>query len=151
LSSETRGGGLAVVAPLVAAWALLSVIAIDLGGANARAYLLAPPGILSEPSPLADRLRADLGLPRVVTPFLIAPERWPDLSEYEASWRWLVRTAGPATNVPRHIGNFQPYTGMPPARLLRFRLRTDPGAIAARSVRGRAAAERETVGGASAP
>ncbi|BDG04292.1 YfhO family protein [Anaeromyxobacter oryzae] len=132
-------GLLAAVALLIArgrlarlgAAALVAVLALDLGAANVRAYVLAPPGIVSEPSPIAERLRAEPGLPRVVTPFRIAPERWPELRQFEAGWRWLARTAGAASNVALRIGNLDAYTGMLPARLIRFRSRTDPTTVAA--------------------
>jgi hypothetical protein len=120
-------GSLARLAPA----ALLSVLALDLCAVNVRAYVLSRPAILSEPSPVADRLRADPGLPRVITPFRITPERWPELPQVEAGWRWLARTAGAACNVAQRVGNLDVYTGMYPARLLRFRERTDSTTVAA--------------------
>jgi hypothetical protein len=113
--------------------AILLVEALDLGAAGVRAYVLAPPGLVAEASPIAARLQAEPGLPRVVTPFRITPERWPELMQFEGGYRWLARTSGAAFNVPRRIGNFEAYTGMLPARLLHFRLRTSPTTIAPRA------------------
>jgi hypothetical protein len=119
-------GALARLAPA----ALVALVAADLGAAALRAYVLAPPAIVSEPAPLADRLAGAPGLARVVTPFRIAGERWPELPQYEGGWRWLARTSGSSFNVPRRIGNLDAYTGMLPARLLELRMRTTPSTLA---------------------
>jgi hypothetical protein len=65
-----------------------------------------------------------------VTPLALDPDRWPELSECDGALRWLARTAGPAFNVERRIGNLEAYTGMLPARLARFRERSDRTALA---------------------
>ena len=111
--------------------ALLAVVAVDLGGANVRAYLLSRPGILMEPSPVADRLRADPGMPRVVTPFQMRLDRWPELTPCDGAWRWLARTAGSAFNVAQRVDNLDVYTGLLPARLLRFRERRESTTVVA--------------------
>ncbi|MFO0583144.1 MAG: hypothetical protein U0229_12805 [Anaeromyxobacter sp.] len=114
----------------LAAGVVCAVVALDLGASAVTAYVLAPPALLEEPSPIAARLAAEPGLPRVVTPFQLSGERWPELSEFEARWRWLARTSAPALQVARRIGNFDAYAGLVPARLMRIRRAAGPEALA---------------------
>ncbi len=115
--------------------ALGLVVALDLGAAGLRAYFLVPAGLVTEPSPIQARLRAEPGLARVVTPFQLSDKRWPELSQVENGWRWAARTGAEAWNVAGRFGNLEVYTGMLPRRLLPFRQKVpmrelvEPGAL----------------------
>ncbi len=111
------------------------VVALDLGAAGLRAYFLLPPGLVTGPSPIPSRLRAEPGLARVVTPFQLSDRRWPELTQVEGGWRWAARTGAPAWNVADRFGNLEAYAGMLPRRLLPFRQKVpmrelvEPGAL----------------------
>lgn len=97
--------------------ALVAAVAVaDLAAANAGAYrLLRPSG---EP-PLARAIAAGPSA-RVVTPFRIREDRWPELGRDGSSWRWGERTLAPAWNVAVRVGNLVPYVGLREARLARY-------------------------------
>jgi hypothetical protein len=136
LAEGTLAAGLALVLLALVAWliaggrlarlapaALLLVVALDLVAAIGRAYVLVSPALVSEPSPLAARLQAEPGLVRLLTPFDVEADRWPELTEVESAWRWAARTVAHAWNVPRRVGNLEAYTGMLPARMAAFHQR----------------------------
>jgi hypothetical protein len=133
--------GLVCAVAALAAWALqrrptrlgpalvLAIAALDLAAANVRAYQLSPAWLLRPPSALADHLKSEPGLSRVVTPFASLDLPLPggtDLRPFEASWAWGGGTLAPAFNVAQGVGNVDPYTGMLPARLLRYRQHKGP-------------------------
>jgi hypothetical protein len=102
--------------PRLAGPLLLLVVALDLGAANVRAYVLSPPEIAHAPSPFAEFLKARPGLQRVVAPYAALAGRRPDLTSMEEVWLWFSKGLAPAWNVGHRIGNFEAYTGMPPVR-----------------------------------
>ena len=132
LADGTRAAGLAAVALALVALAvarprlarlgpglLLAAVLVDVFGANAGSYRLSPRAVTDARPALAARVAAEAGLQRVVTPFTLAPERWPEMSMCDAAWLWGRLTLAPAWNVEERIGNFEIYAGMPPARASR--------------------------------
>jgi hypothetical protein len=106
-AGRLRGRGPALVAGIAVA---------DLFAANLGAYrLLRPAG---EP-PLARGLEAGPSS-RVITPFRIREDRWPELGRDGSTWRWGERTLAPAWNVASRVGNLIPYVGLREARLARY-------------------------------
>jgi hypothetical protein len=101
--------------------AVLLVVALDLGAANLRAYFLMPTALVASPTAIPDRLRAEPGLARVVTPFELNEKRWPTLTPVENCWRWAARSGAAAWNVAGRFGNLDAYTSMMPRRLMTFR------------------------------
>ncbi|HET9551918.1 MAG TPA: YfhO family protein, partial [Anaeromyxobacteraceae bacterium] len=114
----------AALAPTVRAAALVTLVAVDLAAASSSAYVLTPGAAAHPPSPFAERLRAEPGLHRVVSPFDIPGLGAEALRPFEREARGGAATLHSGWNVDHRIGNFEPYTGMIPARLMRFRLRT---------------------------
>lgn len=110
-------GRLLAAAPLL----LVGAVALDLGVANARAWVLSPAQSLTDPPPLAAAARAAAPWPRVVTPFTPPEPRFSGLTLFESKWRVGHLTLDAAWNVPERVGNFDAYTGMIPARLLHAR------------------------------
>ena len=102
---------------------LVAVVALDLFAANTRAYLLLPPDAAEPSSPLAEHLRTQPGLQRVITSYYLDPTARPDRTPAEAANLWEARTLMPSWNVPWRIGNFEPYAAMVPLRTSRFRTR----------------------------
>lgn len=100
------------------------LVAFDLAAGNAGAYVLSPSDLVRPPSPLADFLRAQPGLQRVVTLFPLDEARWPDLEPWQSAFHYGAATIASGWNVPLEVGNFEPYTGMIPVRQMRYRRRT---------------------------
>lgn len=111
---------LAVVATLVARGrlgraapaAVAVVVALDLLGGTAGAYVLGPPERAGRPVLAA-------GLPdgaRVFSPFSPREDRWPELGRVGSVWEWERRTLGPTWNVPLRIGTEHDYVGLRDAR-----------------------------------
>ena len=101
--------------------AVLSLLVVgDLAAANVRAYVLGPPQLDGQEVPLAAPLQGKGSLDRVLTPFPLYVERWPELREFESGFRWGDRTLMPSWNVARRIGNFDDYSGMIPVRTSRL-------------------------------
>ncbi len=111
--------------------ALLGLVAVlDLGAANVRGYTLADPIVVETRAPLGRYLESQPGLQRVFTPYeVFVPyvnprSSWPDLREFEAMSIWRAHLLEPSHNLAYRVGNFLPYTGMVPARSMRFLRRT---------------------------
>lgn len=110
-------GRLVRAAPLL----LALVVALDLAGANVRAYVTSDPALLYPAgAPLPSRLAAAPELGRVTAPFALDRERWPELLPYESSWRWGARTAAASFHLAWRVSSFDAYAGVFPARLARF-------------------------------
>ncbi len=99
---------------------LAAVVLLDVMAANVRGFVLAPPGILEGPRPLARYLSSRPGLQGIVTPFDLTASRWPEMRTFESTWRWGSHTLDAAWNVPRGVRNLRSYAGMTPARESRF-------------------------------
>jgi hypothetical protein len=104
-----RAGRLRRAAPV----ALGAIVALDLFGGNAGAYVLAPPQRLDEP-PLAAPARAAGG--RVVNPFMAREDRWPELGRVGSMWEWARRTLVVSFNVPYRVSDPDEYVGLREAR-----------------------------------
>jgi hypothetical protein len=104
--------------------AAVALIGADLGAANAFAYVVSPAALMRPPSAFAQALLEAPGEHRVVTPFPLEDKGPPTLRPFE--WAALRGAASLQSgwNVEYRVGNFEPYTGMVPARAMRFRLRT---------------------------
>ncbi len=101
--------------------ALGLLVALDLAGANVRAYVLAPAEVvLPAVAPIPERLAADPGLGRVTAPFALERERWPELLPFESSWRWGARTAASSFHLAFGVASFDAYAGVVPGRVDRF-------------------------------
>jgi hypothetical protein len=109
--------------PRLAPVAVVLVCAAELGAADLRAYVLSPPSVTRPHAPLADRLRREPGMQRVVSPFNLTGNRWPELYSFENAWRWGARTLAPAFNVEQRLANTEPYVAMIPIRAHLWRLR----------------------------
>jgi hypothetical protein len=105
---------------------LALVVVFDLAAANVRGYTLADTEIVDTRSPFGEVLRAAPGLQRISTPFELTQDRWPSLREFEGGWLWGTHTLDACFNVSYRVGNFVPYSGMPPARAQRFLRRAPP-------------------------
>lgn len=103
-----RRGRLGGIAPA----AVGVVVAFDLAGGNAGAYLLGPPE-RTTPPPLAVALPPGA---RVVAPFTARQDRWPELGRLGSTWEWSRRTLAASWNVPLRIGLSQDYVGLHDAR-----------------------------------
>lgn len=101
---------------------LVAIVALDVASANSRAYVLAPPETIRTGEALTRTLRARPEPARIVTPFDLASSRWPELGEFEATWRWGAGTLAAAWNVGERVANFDLYTGLTPSRLDEFQL-----------------------------
>jgi hypothetical protein len=110
-------------APRHAPALLVAVVLLDVVAANVRGYVLASPAITEVRSRLVDTLQAQPGLQRVITPFEMTDKRWPELRQFESTFRWGAYSLDPAWNVAFGVGNFRTYAGMPPAREQRFNRR----------------------------
>jgi hypothetical protein len=99
------------------------VVVADLFAANVRGYQLADPAIVERHSPIGAYLQAQPGLQRVVTPFDAAPDRFPDLREFESQWLQAAVMLEPCFGMAYRVGNSLAYTGMVPARADRLRRR----------------------------
>jgi hypothetical protein len=113
---RVKGGRLAL--------AIVGVAVIDLVAVNIHAYVLVPEGRLHPASAFAELLTKEPGLHRVVTPF---PP--PDFGEAPGQpFEWEMEHGSALLysgwNVDRRVSNFEPYTGLVPARAMRFQLRT---------------------------
>jgi hypothetical protein len=115
--------------PRARAVAGVALVAVDLAAANASAYVLLPSSIARPPSALAAALGREPGRHRVVTPFRFDEEEVP-LGAAPAEWVAARAAASlhSGWNVAYGIGNFEAYTGLLPARAMRFRLRSRFGA-----------------------
>ena len=116
-------GRLPRAAPLLSA----AVLVADLAAANSRAYVLARESLVAPRSRFSEYLSASTGLERVVTPFPLLTEREASSAFYEEAWARGPRGLQSGWNVAVHIGNFEPYTGMIPARQMRYRRRAGLG------------------------
>jgi hypothetical protein len=96
------------VAPLL----LAAIVAADLFGGNAGAYVLGPPDAAAVP-PLARGGATRVG---VLTPFAAREDRWPELGRVGSSWAWLRRTLAASWNVPLHVRTEQDYVALREAR-----------------------------------
>jgi hypothetical protein len=117
-------------APRLALGMALAVVVADVAVANVRAYVLYPPRAASTDGPVAAHLAGAPG--RVLTPFPLWAGRETPLgaltgpdAEQTADVAAVLgaRSLAPAWNVGV-VGNFEPYTGMIPARQMRWRRRT---------------------------
>jgi hypothetical protein len=86
--------------------------------------VLTPGGSVRPRSRFAEVLGAAPGAHRIVTPFDIPSFGEGPLRAFEHEFVHGSATLHSGWNVDYRIGNFEPYTGMIPARLMRFRLRT---------------------------
>ncbi len=103
---------------------VLLVVLFDLAAANVRGYALASPELVRPSSRLGEHLRAQPGLQRVVTPFGTGlADRWLELRHFERAQRWYSLTLEPDFSMDFRVANFEPYVGMVPARISRFRRR----------------------------
>lgn len=102
--------------PKASALALGLVIALDLFGGNAGAYVLGPIQRGAQP-PL---VLSSSGM-RVLTPFALKPDRWPELGVVAGTWEWGRRTLEAPWNVPMRIGSAQDYVGLREGRWARLR------------------------------
>jgi hypothetical protein len=106
-------GSLARSAPFV----LLAIVAADLFGGNAGAYVLGRPDETERP-PLAAAVGAGA---RVLTPFSLREDRWPQEGRLASTWRWARRTLAASWNVPLRVGSPHDYVGLREARWSRLR------------------------------
>jgi hypothetical protein len=106
--------------------ALVTLVAADLFGGNAGAYVLGREDPPSRP-PLARSLEAG---GRVLTPFTLREDRWPGLGRLESTWEWARRTLAPAWNVEARLNSPHDYVGLREARwsTLRAAQKDDPEA-----------------------
>lgn len=109
-------GLLARAGPVV----LVGILALDAASANVRAYVLAPPETVLPSAPLARWLGEQRELPRVVTPYELARDRWKERGEFESTWAWGASTFAPAWHVGSRVGNLEVYTALAPERLGRI-------------------------------
>jgi hypothetical protein len=128
LGDGLRHAGAVSVALALAAWmiargrlpraaaALAAIVALDLAGANVRAYHLHRPEVDRPPSRLASFLHRSATLERVVTPFEPVVLN-PATSPSEALSYCGALTLKAAWNVAYRVGNFETYSG-PMARRL---------------------------------
>ncbi len=107
-----RGRIYAVGPALVAA-----IVALDLAGGNAGAYVLGR-GDPARPPPLAAAVPKGA---RVLSPFSPREDRWPAEGRVVSTWRWLRRTLGASWNVPLRVGADHDYVGMHEARWAGYR------------------------------
>jgi hypothetical protein len=117
---------LAAARPALAALAgplFAAVVALDLGAAGSRDWVLSPAEVTRPRSPFAEHLAREEGLQRVVTPFPLPDQALVPLRPFEIAWLFGARSLAPAWNVPHHVGNFEAYTALVPARALRYRKR----------------------------
>jgi hypothetical protein len=108
-----RGGAAAVAV----------VVAVDLFGGNAGAYVLGPAQPTARPALAA-------GLPdgaRVVQAFSEPENRWPELGRLGSAWEWNRRTLAASWNVPLRLGSNHDYVGLRQRRWVRYRLAVDEG------------------------
>jgi hypothetical protein len=92
------------------------VVAADLFGGNGGAYVLG-----RAPDPRPPPLAAALGVgTRVVTPFELREDRWPERGPVQSRWDWGWRTLAPAWNVPLRIGSARDYVGLAEERWSRL-------------------------------
>jgi hypothetical protein len=117
---------LARLAPLL----LVAVVGVDLFAANGHAYVLSPSRGLAAPAPLLDGLARTDGPRRILTPFQLTGARWPELTPLEGAWTWGARALYAPWNVPRRVGNFDPYGALAPARLEALRNAASPALLA---------------------
>ncbi|MGC4120138.1 MAG: YfhO family protein [Myxococcales bacterium] len=95
---------------------LAVLVALDVCGANVRAYFLDSAEVDRPTGVLAEELRRQPGLQRVVTPF--EPYvGYQGLTQSESSNLVGSLSLGAAWNVSQRIGNFDYYTGAVPRRL----------------------------------
>jgi len=106
--------------------AIASVIALDLFGGNAGAYVIGPPENRATP-PLAAVVPPG---GRVVSPFSDREDRWPDRGRLGSTWEWIRRTLGASWNVPLRVGSMADYVGLRSGRWTRFRSGIPDDAIA---------------------
>jgi hypothetical protein len=103
-----------------------AVVGAELFVASGSAWALSPLEVARPAAPLADWLRSQPGLQRVVTggpdPDLARVGR-PGLGEYEAYARWNVRRLEAARNVEARVGHLRNYVALTPARAMRFERR----------------------------
>jgi hypothetical protein len=92
--------------------AIAAVVALDLFGGNAGAYVLGPRGPAGPP-PLAAELPPGT---RVLTPFKPRANRWPELGTPGSLWEWSRRTLYPSWNVPLRVATNLDYVGLREAR-----------------------------------
>jgi hypothetical protein len=102
---------------------LALIVVADVFAANVRGYVLADPAVVEQRSAFGAFLRTQPGVPRVITPFELTRDRWPELREFEAGWLWGGYMLEQSFNIGEGVANFDPYTGMLPARIQRFQLR----------------------------
>jgi hypothetical protein len=131
LAAGTALAAIALVAALAAhrpgARALpalaIAVLALDVGIGNRFALRLSSPSVGGTAGPIADRLGAEPGLPRLVTPFEITERSrptFPELRPDESAWQVGGRMLYSGFNVAAGVGNLQPATPLPPERLAAF-------------------------------
>jgi hypothetical protein len=108
MAAAVRRPALARVAPLL----LAAIVAADLFGANAGAYVLGPPHDHAVP-PLA---RAAANRVAVLTPFLSREDRWPELGWIASTWAWARRALEASWNVPLRIRTQEDYVALQEAR-----------------------------------
>jgi hypothetical protein len=131
-SSGLALAGLALMAALAASGRLVrhlstllvALVALDLAGVNARAYVLSPVGAIypddAAAAPLPARAAAAGEVGRVSAPYALDRERWPELLPYESGWRWGARTLAPSFHLAWRVPSFDVYAGVSPGRLKRF-------------------------------
>jgi hypothetical protein len=93
-----------------------AVVALDLFGGNAGAYVLGPPE-RNAPPPLATAVGPG---GRVLAPFAVREDRWPELGRLGSTWEWARRTLAPSWNVPLRVGTDHDYVGLRAARWVRL-------------------------------
>lgn len=108
VAARVARGGLGRAAPV----AVLALVAVDLFGGNAGAYVLGPPERPGRP-PLAAGLPAG---DRVFTPFTPRDDRWPELGRLGSKREWDRRTLAAFWNVPLRIGTHHDYVALRDAR-----------------------------------
>jgi hypothetical protein len=112
------------LSPRARAVAAVAILAADLAVANRHAYVVSPASLTRPPSPFAAALAADPGRHRVVSPFGLDDAGPPPRHPFEWAGVRGAASLQSGWNVDYRVGNFEPYTGMIPARAMRFRLRT---------------------------
>ena len=96
--------------------AVAVIVALDLFGGNAGAYVLGPAERPGRP-PLAAGLAPGA---RVFTAFSLREDRWPELGRLGSSWEWERRTLGPSWNVPLRVTTQHDYVGLRGVRWATF-------------------------------
>jgi hypothetical protein len=92
--------------------ALAILVLADLFGGNAGAYVLGPDDPGTRP-PLASLLAPGT---RVLTPFSLREDRWPELGRLKSTWEWGRRTLAPSWNVELLLDSPHDYVGLREAR-----------------------------------